>query len=154
MEEATVFTLGRPAYILLAEEVERLLDTNCVSGLSKQEAKRRHEIVGDNALEGGHHVSIWKVLIRQCANALTLVCSLMARANARFLSWPCPYPTAQAIILKAVSSLLSSSVCPTSRPGSNFSKHFHWLYSRISGRKDHGFTSSIVISNRCRPTRF
>jgi hypothetical protein len=112
MEEARVFTLGRPAYLLPADEVERLLDTNCVTGLSKQEAKRRHEIVGDNALEGGHYVSIWKVLIRQCANALTLVCTMMRRANGRFLSWPCPYPTAQAIILKAASSPLSSSVRP------------------------------------------
>jgi hypothetical protein len=112
MEEAKGFTLGRPAYLLPAEEVERLLDANCVSGLSKQEAKRRHEIVGDNALEGGHHVSIWKVLIRQCANALTLVCTLMRWANGRFLSWQCPCPTAQAIILKAALSPLSSSVCP------------------------------------------
>ena len=67
------FTLDQPAYLLPADEVARLLDTNVERGLSKQEAKRRHEVVGDNALEGGEGVSIWKVLIRQVANALTLV---------------------------------------------------------------------------------
>ena len=74
MAEIRAFTLDRPAYLLPAEEVERLLNTNTVSGLSQQEAKHRHEIAGDNALERGHRVSIWKVLLRQCANALTLVC--------------------------------------------------------------------------------
>ena len=69
------FTLDQPAYRLPADEVSRLLETNVERGLSKQEAKRRHEIVGDNALEGGEGVSIWKLLIRQVANALTLVCN-------------------------------------------------------------------------------
>jgi len=73
MAETRALTLDRPAYLLPAEEVERLLNTNTVTGLSQQEAKRHHEIAGDNALEGGHGVSIWKVLFRQCANALTLV---------------------------------------------------------------------------------
>ena len=69
------FALDQPAYRLPADEVSWLLETNVERGLSKQEAKRRHEIVGDNALEGGEGVSVWKVLIRQVANALTLVCS-------------------------------------------------------------------------------
>lgn len=73
--DKTTFTLDQPAYRLPADEVARLLETNLERGLSKREAKRRHEIVGDNALEGGERVSIWKVLIRQVANALTLVCS-------------------------------------------------------------------------------
>jgi hypothetical protein len=73
MAETRAFTLDQPAYLLPAEEVERLLDTNTVSGLSKQEANRRRAIVSNNALEGGHGVSVWKVLVRQCANALTLV---------------------------------------------------------------------------------
>lgn len=78
MAETRAFTLDRPAYLLPVEEIERLLDTTAVSGLSKQEAKHRHEAVGDNAIGGGHGVSVWKVLVRQCANALTLVCSYVA----------------------------------------------------------------------------
>lgn len=75
------FTLDQPAYRLPAGEVAQLLDTNVERGLSKQEAKRRHGVVGDNALEGGEGVSIWKVLIRQVANALTLVRSSPGRLN-------------------------------------------------------------------------
>ena len=67
------FSLDRPAYRLRPDEIAKLLDTNVERGLSKQEAKRRHDAVGDNALEGGEEVSIWKVLFRQVANALTLV---------------------------------------------------------------------------------
>jgi len=67
------FSLDRPAYRLRPDEIAKLLDTNVERGLSKQEAKRRYDAVGDNALEGGEGVSIWKVLFRQVANALTLV---------------------------------------------------------------------------------
>ena len=73
MSERKPFSLDRPAYRLRPGEVAESLNTDVERGLSKQEAKRRHETVGDNALEGGHGVSIWKVLIRQVANALTLV---------------------------------------------------------------------------------
>jgi len=72
-EERKIFTLEQPAYLLKPDEVARQLGTNFEEGLSKQEAKRRHGLVGDNALEGGEGVSIWRVLVRQVANALTLV---------------------------------------------------------------------------------
>jgi len=72
-EERKTFTLDQIAYRLAAEEIARQLGTNLEKGLSKQEAKRRHGLVGDNALEGGERVSIWRVLVRQVANALTLV---------------------------------------------------------------------------------
>lgn len=72
-EERKTFTLAQPAYRLVPDEVARQLGTNFEKGLSKQEAKRRHGLVGDNALEGGEGVSIWRVLVRQVANALTLV---------------------------------------------------------------------------------
>ena len=71
--ERKSFTLEQPAYRLEPVEVARQLATNFERGLSKQEAKRRHGILGDNALEGDEGVSIWRVLVRQVANALTLV---------------------------------------------------------------------------------
>ena len=73
MAQKSSFTLDQSSYLLPSEEVARLLETNIDQGLSKQEAKRRHEIVGDNAFDAGGGVSIWRVLIRQVANALTLV---------------------------------------------------------------------------------
>ena len=67
------FSLNQPAYRLRPDEIAKHLDTNMERGLSKQEAKRRHEVVGNNSLEGGEGVSIVRVLVRQVANALTLV---------------------------------------------------------------------------------
>src|SRR5436189_6161774 len=76
MSDQNIFSLHQPAYHLQTDEIEKLLDTNVERGLSKLEAKRRHDLVGDNALAGGHGVSVWKVLVRQAANALTLVLPL------------------------------------------------------------------------------
>jgi P-type Na+/K+ transporter len=73
MTEQISLSLNKPAYCLQVTEVARLLETDLERGLSKEEAKRRHEISGDNMLEGVGGVSIWKVLVRQVANALTLV---------------------------------------------------------------------------------
>jgi len=78
-DERKTFTLDQPAYRVGPHEVARQLGTNFEKGLSKQEAKRRHGVVGDNALEGGEGVSIWRVLVRQVANALTLVSSHVLR---------------------------------------------------------------------------
>jgi P-type Na+/K+ transporter len=77
------FSLDQPAYRLQPDKIAQLLNTNVERGLSKQEAKRRHEIVGDNALEGEEGVSIWKVLVRQVANALTLVNSSLFHTDSR-----------------------------------------------------------------------
>ena len=73
MTDRTTFTLDQPAYRLRPDEIAQQLGTDYQTGLSKQEAARRHGIVGNNALEFEGGVSIWKVLIRQVANALTLV---------------------------------------------------------------------------------
>ena len=75
MTDKSKFSLApQPAYQLPAGEVANLLKTSLDQGLTKQEARQRHEIVGDNALEGSEGVSIFKVFLRQVANALTLVC--------------------------------------------------------------------------------
>ena len=73
MTDKIAFTLDQPAYRLRADEIAQQLGTDLQAGLSKQEAARRHEIVGNNALDAEGGVSIWRVLIRQVANALTLV---------------------------------------------------------------------------------
>lgn len=73
MTHNTTFTLDQPAYRLRPDEIAQHMGTNVQTGLTKQEASRRHDIVGNNALESEGGVSIWKVLIRQVANALTLV---------------------------------------------------------------------------------
>jgi magnesium-transporting ATPase (P-type) len=70
---STPISLDRPAYRLRSAEVATSLNTSLERGLSKQEAKQRHDQYGDNTIEGGKGVSIWKVLFRQVANALTLV---------------------------------------------------------------------------------
>ena len=72
-EQQTTFSLDQPAYRLHPDEIARLLVTNLESGLSKHEAARRHGILGDNTLRSDKGVSMWKVLIRQVANAMTLV---------------------------------------------------------------------------------
>ena len=103
-DERKNFTLDQPAYRVEPHEVARQLGTNFEKGLSKQEAKRRHGVVGDNALEGGEGVSIWRVLVRQVANALTLVSSLVLRSlTRRFRCWLWPWHchTGQQISSKA-----------------------------------------------------
>ena len=72
-DNKTTFTLDQPDYCLRPDEIARQLATNLQTGLSKQEAERRHGIVGNNALESEGGVRIWRVFIRQVANALTLV---------------------------------------------------------------------------------
>ena len=73
MTDKTDFSLAQPAYRLTPEEIATQLSTDLIQGLTKQEAKRRCDVVGENTLEGSGGVSIWKVLLRQVANALTLV---------------------------------------------------------------------------------
>jgi len=81
MTDKTDFSLAQPAYRLTPEEIARQLNTDIVQGLTKQEAKRRCDVVGENTLEGSGGVSIWKVLLRQVANALTLVSTPQVPSN-------------------------------------------------------------------------
>ena len=112
MSEQKTFTLAQPAYLLPADEVAESLNTSFERGLSKQEAKRRHETVGNNAIEGGGGVSIWKVFMRQVANALTLVLPAEFPTNSRYWSWQWRCHMVQPILLKEESSLPSLLVNP------------------------------------------
>jgi magnesium-transporting ATPase (P-type) len=73
MSESAKFSLPQPAYRLQVEDIATHLNTDLEGGLSNEEAKKRHQISGDNALPGIGGVSILKVLFKQVANALTLV---------------------------------------------------------------------------------
>jgi Na+-exporting ATPase len=66
--------LSQPAHALRYEDVLRELSVNPDEGLTLAEAKRRLEQYGPNELEGGEGVSIVKIVIRQIANAMILVC--------------------------------------------------------------------------------
>ncbi|KAI1490929.1 potassium/sodium efflux P-type ATPase [Biscogniauxia mediterranea] len=55
------------------ESLESLLATNRSNGLDSSEAARRLEADGPNKVEGAKGLSVWKILLRQVSNSLTLV---------------------------------------------------------------------------------
>ncbi|KAI0173076.1 potassium/sodium eff [Hypoxylon sp. FL1284] len=65
------------AHGLTVESVERLLETNVKNGLSSGEAARRLERDGPNKVEGAQGLSVWKILLRQVSNSLTVVLILV-----------------------------------------------------------------------------
>ena len=42
-------------------------------GLNKKDIESRRQEYGQNQLEGGDEISIWKIMLHQIANAMTLV---------------------------------------------------------------------------------
>lgn len=58
---------------LPAEKLAEEIGANLSDGLTSQEAKQRLEKFGQNELDNGPGVSPVKILIRQVANAMTLV---------------------------------------------------------------------------------
>ncbi|RPB21176.1 hypothetical protein L211DRAFT_750474, partial [Terfezia boudieri ATCC MYA-4762] len=54
-------------------EVARYLGVNLGHGLSSQDAQARLARDGPNKLEGDEGVGVWRVLVRQISNSLTLV---------------------------------------------------------------------------------
>ncbi|KAG6895404.1 hypothetical protein C0992_001471, partial [Termitomyces sp. T32_za158] len=66
-------TLGPIAHTLTVDQLVQQLGTNQTNGLTKNEAARRLETCGANLLNGDDGVSAVEVLIKQLANALTLV---------------------------------------------------------------------------------
>ncbi|KAL0565519.1 hypothetical protein V5O48_016504 [Marasmius crinis-equi] len=70
---AKATTLAERAYVLDVDNVLNKLNTTDSDGLSEDDANRRLEEYGENLLDNGGGVSAINVLIRQMANALTLV---------------------------------------------------------------------------------
>lgn len=58
-------TFSSPPHAQTFEAVAAELDTNVDKGLTPLEAKKRLEKYGQNILEGGEGVSVWKVLLKQ-----------------------------------------------------------------------------------------
>lgn len=63
-------TFSRFPYQLSAEQVADELDTNVETGLSATEAEQYRSKYGDNVLNGGEAVPIWKVFFKQVSNAM------------------------------------------------------------------------------------
>ncbi|KAG7088990.1 hypothetical protein E1B28_012936 [Marasmius oreades] len=71
IQQAT--TLSERAYVLESKQVIQKLQTNVEDGISEEDAEKRLQDYGENLLTNESSVSALSVLIRQMANALTLV---------------------------------------------------------------------------------
>ncbi|KAI1810529.1 potassium/sodium eff [Poronia punctata] len=67
----------RVAHTLPVEQVEHLLKTSADHGLSHDEAARRLAEDGPNKVKAAKGLSIWKILLRQVSNSLTVVLILV-----------------------------------------------------------------------------
>lgn len=74
LDVSTPSYLSQPAHSLTFENVITELGTNSDAGLTSTEVKQRIEKYGENVLEGDEGVSFAKIVIRQIANAMMLVC--------------------------------------------------------------------------------
>lgn len=60
-------------HTLPSSQLEALFKTSIQHGLTSDEAARRLEQDGPNKVEGAKGLSLWKILVRQVSNALTMV---------------------------------------------------------------------------------
>lgn len=65
--------LSRPAHSLTHSQVTEEIQCNPENGLTSSEATKRHEEYGNNDLGEDAGVQPAKILLRQVANAMTLV---------------------------------------------------------------------------------
>lgn len=66
--------ISAPAHTLAFDEVCQQLKSSKMDGLSPEEAKKRLEQYGKNELDNAGGVNPVKILVRQIANAMMLVC--------------------------------------------------------------------------------
>lgn len=64
-------------HTLAIKDLEQLLETDVENGLECGEAARRLERCGPNKMEGAQGLSVWKILLRQISNSLTMVLILV-----------------------------------------------------------------------------
>ncbi|KAI0014838.1 potassium/sodium eff [Xylariomycetidae sp. FL0641] len=64
-------------HTLAVADLERLLQTSAEDGLSHDEASRRLAQDGPNEVKGAKGLSVWKILLRQVSNSLTMVLVLV-----------------------------------------------------------------------------
>lgn len=66
-------SLTRPAHALTQHEVASELGADVLTGLSKDEAKKRLSEYGENDIGESEGIQAYKIVIAQIANAMTLV---------------------------------------------------------------------------------
>jgi magnesium-transporting ATPase (P-type) len=76
--------LTRPAHALPYDTVIQELKCNPEDGLTTDEAKARHQEYGANDLGEGEGVQPGKILLRQVANAMTLVSPSILSSGTRY----------------------------------------------------------------------
>ncbi|KAI0969611.1 hypothetical protein F4678DRAFT_165914 [Xylaria arbuscula] len=67
----------RAPHTLPIDQLEHLLETDASNGLSHTEAARRLEEYGPNRVKAAKGLSLWKILLRQVSNSLTVVLILV-----------------------------------------------------------------------------
>lgn len=79
--EKAASSLADEGYIephtLTVEDLEQRLKTDVQNGLDGGEAARRLQEDGPNKVEGAQGLSMWKILLRQVSNSLTMVLILV-----------------------------------------------------------------------------
>ncbi|KAK6358721.1 Na+ ATPase [Orbilia blumenaviensis] len=98
--------LPRPAHALTYQEVIKETNANTQDGLTSQEALDRLQQYGRNQLDDGPGVQPVKILIRQIANAMTLVLILAMAVSLGIESWIEGGVVAAVIILNIVVGFL------------------------------------------------
>ncbi|KAG8623595.1 hypothetical protein KVT40_008571 [Elsinoe batatas] len=79
--------LSKPAHSLTVQQVQDELKTEAWSGIDEAEAKRRLDDYGPNEIGDMEGVSVWKVLVAQVANAMTLVLIMAMVVSFAIRSW-------------------------------------------------------------------
>ncbi|THX14459.1 Na(+)/Li(+)-exporting P-type ATPase [Aureobasidium pullulans] len=79
--------LSKPAHALTFSQVTEDIKANAENGLSSAEAKERHSTYGTNELGDAGGVEPGKILIRQIANAMTLVLIMAMVVSFAIKSW-------------------------------------------------------------------
>ncbi|KAI1495703.1 potassium/sodium efflux P-type ATPase [Biscogniauxia marginata] len=77
MTTTSAATITDEPHTVPIESLERLLATNRSNGLDSSEAARRLDADGPNKVEGAKGLSVWKILLRQVSNSLTMVLILV-----------------------------------------------------------------------------
>lgn len=68
-----VFEYSKPPFLLSPEQLEKELSTSMENGLQMKDVEERLLKYGNNSIDNNDGVSIIAVLVRQAANAMTLV---------------------------------------------------------------------------------
>lgn len=65
--------MSRPAHALRHDQLLIELGSDDINGLSSNVAKQRLEELGRNEIGNSNGVSVWKIVVAQVANAMTMV---------------------------------------------------------------------------------